>query len=427
MGTLLRSFAALLLLAAPLRSQEPSFLIVMVDDVGVDRIAAYGLGADPGRTPNIDGLAADGVLFRHAYANPVCSPTRATLLTGRHSFRTEIGNIIRKSDSPTALALSEVTLPEILGTRYTSAVLGKWHLSTPHFSPLHPVHSGFDVASGSIFNLGPGSYYEWQKTVNGHQRRSRTYATTDTIDDAIRAVRNLPEPWLIYVALHAAHRPLHKPPPWLHSYNLTSPPAADPVTHVKAAVEAMDTEFGRLLAEVDRGATTVFFLGDNGTAEHAVEPPFIPSQAKGTVYDGGVRVPFIVAGTAVRQQGVECTALINTTDVFATIAELAGRPSLAEDSVSLVPYLDDAATPSLREWVYSEFFTPNGPGPYDAYLQMVRGPRYKLVRIRHEQRLELYDMQQDPFEQSDLLLQPVLSAGERAAFDRLRHQLDSMR
>lgn len=400
---------------------QGNVLVIVADDLGVDRVAAYGEHHDPGHTPNIDRLAGAGVLFRNAWSNPVCSPTRATILTGRYSFRTLIGKAIRPfRKNAIGLDLSELTVPELLGPGYQSGATGKWHLSAASDGLDHPRLQGFGTFAGSLWNLKAtqSDYFRWHKVVNGQRTLSHTYATTDTTNDAIRLVDSLPEPWFLYVAYNAPHDPVHAPPDWLHTFSLSGDPLDSPVIHTKAMIEALDTELGRLLTHVDQDRTTIMFLGDNGTAKVASEAPFLPQHAKATMYEGGLNVPLIVTGAGVVPG--ECAALVHTVDVFATVAELTGFANTSKDSVSLVPYLRGDPTPR-REYVYSERFKPNGPGPYKVYEQAVRGSRFKLIRRKKGE--EMYDLATDPFEQIDILQQPLQTPQQEAAYQRLDAEL----
>lgn len=412
-----------LLLAGASLGTPQHIVVVLADDVGVDRIGAYMEHPDPGHTPNIDRLAAEGLLFRNAWSNPFCSPSRACVLTGRYGFRTGVG---APTKSPgvvgfqAGLPIDEVSMPDALGPGWRTAALGKWHLADSTQGPAHPNDLGFGYYAGSLFNIGFESvgagYFDWRKTVNGVElNHHHVYATTDTVDESIAALAYR-GPSFLWVAFNSAHAPLHAPPPHLHTFQLSGPPGQTPVVHVKAMIEALDAELGRLL-DAAGPDTLVIFLGDNGTDEDAIDAPFPPDHGKGTLYEGGVNVPLIIAGPGV-QHG-ESAALVNITDVFATVAELAGRPSFAEDSVSLVPYFSDPDRPSLRRWVYAEFFRPNGPGPPNMWRQAIRGPRYKVI-VRKNDPDELYDLSTDRFEAHDLLLEGPLSDPAREAYIRLK-------
>lgn len=448
----MKLFAALFLTLAgssAAASFQGNVLILVADDLGVDQLAAYGIAPDPPSTPAIDSLAASGVLFRNAWANSLCSPTRATVQTGRYGFRTGIGSVI----GPGAAALRdwEVTLPEMLdagtGGAYAHAAFGKWHLgpfvpSNATAGPLEaPGDAGYGFFAGTMQNLT--SYYSFVEVRNGTARPSFGYATSHTVDDVLEWTETAPEPWLAHVGFHAAHVPLNVPPAHLHGVDFSQAgiPGLDTVPYYRATVEALDTEIGRLLEGLGDvlDETTVLFLGDNGTTKEGVAPPFDPEKNKGTLYQGGVHVPLIVTGPAVNAPGLECSALVNTTDVFATVAELAGvdlasvvsvdRPL---DSVSLVPYLHDPAAPSLRATVYAEQFHPNGFGPYESHDRAIRGPRYKLIvkelfTPQPARTEELYDLELDPFELADLLAAPgPLAPPAAQAYRQLARELEAL-
>jgi arylsulfatase A-like enzyme len=377
--------------------RRPNILILLADDLGVDMVSCYAEGNSPPCTPNIDELAARGLLFRNAWTNPWCSPTRSQLLTGRYGFRTGIGEPVNNGNQ--GLLLSEFTLPEML-TGYSSSVSGKWHLAGQGQGKKHPGKSGFGYHAGSMGNIT--DYFNWQKVINGSESTSTTYATTDCADEAIQAALTMPEPWFLYTAFQASHSPLHVPPKGLCTCPV--PSNCDAVTSnsskprlTKAITEAMDTEIGRLLQSIPAD-TLVIFMGDNGTSPAATQPPFDKSHAKSTLYEGGVNVPLIIAGAGTVQG--ECQALVSSADLYATLGQLAMVPSAAEDSVSLVPYLSGSLIPR-RTSVYAEHFTPNGPGPWTTHTRAVRDERYKLIRSTGVAD-EFYDLQTDPFEQIDL-------------------------
>lgn len=389
------------LLPPPTPSQN--IVLVLADDMGVDLVNVYGEAPNPPCTPNLDQLAAGGLLFRNAWASPVCSATRAQVLTGRHGFRTGVGDVLTPMNP--GLALTEVTIPEVL-SGYASAALGKWHLHG-NLGLFHPLDSGFDRYAGAIAGQVP-DYFAWTKTIDGVSASSSVYATTDTADEAIFSAQTLTEPWFLYVNFNAPHVPLHTPPSSLcpsssctTSYCATNPPSPTVPDGTKALVEALDTEFGRMLSalRVIDPEVMVFFMGDNGTSAMASQSPFLGSHAKDTLYEGGVNVPFIVQGPGVATG--ECAALVSATDLHKTIAELAGRVSSAEDSVSLVPYFANPAHASIRASVYAETFQPIGGPPFTSHVRAVRNERFKLIRETGAAD-ELYDLQVDPFEASDL-------------------------
>ena len=176
----LACLALLPFLVAPVTAQTATprnVLILLADDLGVDSLAAYGEGSDFPITPNIDVLAQNGVLFRNVWSYPMCSPTRATIQTGRYGFRTGIGFVLSIKQW---LRLAEITLPEMLdmgSSGYSHAAFGKWHLGSGVLAPNDQGYSHYDGALTAQFQP-PFSYYRWVRLVNGVESLSTTYATT---------------------------------------------------------------------------------------------------------------------------------------------------------------------------------------------------------------------------------------------------------
>lgn len=418
--------------AAPGR---PSVLVVLLDDVGTDMLGCYG---DPGApcTPNIDALAAAGVRLTRAYANPICSPTRAALLTGRHAFRTGVGFALDGANPETddGLALAELTLPEYLAAGgYSSAAIGKWHLLGPGDPDTHPNDHGFQHYRGTLNRDGGsiGSYFSWPRTVDGLTALETTYATTRQTVDALEVLGSLPRPWFGFVALSAAHGPFQAPRPGAcaPASGCACPPtsAAGRRERYAAIVESADAHLGELvrnLRELTRGELVVIVLGDNGTPNEFAQA--CPRAGKGYVYEGGIRVPWIVSGPgiapAVRDD------LVQVTDVFATVCELAGLPlpPAAADSLSFAPVL--YGQPGTRATVYEELFTPTGlPFAPTRHLRAISDGRWKLLRHTGASlpAEEFFDLWTDPCEASDLLQAP-LSPAARSSYLRLQDELQRL-
>lgn len=388
-------------IAAEPASNPPNILILLADDLGTDKVAAYREHPDPPATPNLDALAAQGVLFRNAYGYSVCSPTRAALMTGRYGRRNGLGAIIDWGDT-WELPLDEVTLPEMLDAGpddWGTVAVGKWHLSAPKTPSgiRHPQLQGFDHYSGSIHNLyfdtqqEKSNYFAYDKVVDGVAKRVAEYATHATTTDALAAMAKLREPWLIYVAYNAAHTPFHVPPGSSLGTNATAAQKYD------AMVEDLDAEIGRLLTEMPpatRANTLVLFLGDNGTPGEAVLAPRSGDQAKKTLYEGGTNIPLIVAGPGVAHGG-ESAALVHAVDVLPTLAELSGVPAtptgLPLDGTSFAAALADPHQPVARRFVFTERLSEAGPPPYRSDLRSVRDDRYKLAN--YGDGWKLYDLQ----------------------------------
>jgi arylsulfatase A-like enzyme len=422
-------------------SPTENILLILLDDFGVDKLGVYGEAnacsgtqaqcfvdedcpagqtceSDYPLTPNIDQIAAGGILFRNVWSAPVCTPTRATVLTGRYGFRTGVLNI--GDDLPDQeLTLPEVLSDPVLGSGYVHAAIGKWHLGG---GASGPNNDGFSHFAGSLGG-GLGDYFNWSRTVDGQTDPCYpgsaacpvdAYGPTVNVSDAIAWIENQTAPWFLYLSLNSPHSPFHIPP-----HHLVSPgtlarlpqqgggPApegtecagASRAVCYLAMLEAADAEIDRLLQSLTE-PTTIILLGDNGTPRMVVQAPFVSTRAKGSIYEGGINVPMIIQHWSGISAGTESGALAHTADLFATVLELAGASlptDRAVDGVSLMPLIEN---PSLtaRDTVYSERDSPSA----------MRDPRLKL--IRNPDFDELYDLEgnapgvaPDPFEEIDLL------------------------
>ncbi|RMF82056.1 MAG: hypothetical protein D6744_06415, partial [Planctomycetota bacterium] len=323
--------------------------------------------------------------------------------------------------------LATETLPNAL-VGYAASAVGKWHLADRNQGDTHPLAAGYSYFAGSMYNLNVdlfgGGYYRWRKNVNGTALIETQYATSDTADDAILRSRVMAPPWFLYVAFNAPHVPTHEPPATLCPGSCASsfcPPGSGDAERIKAALEAFDTEVGRVLGGVDPNAIVVL-LGDNGSTSAVTEPPFDPTHAKGTVYQGGVHIPLIVAGPGVRVG--ETDALVSTVDLPATIAELAGAKMITPDSVSFAPILFDANAPAPRTTMYTERFGPNFDPTRESFAptwheRAIRNGQYKVLRLSDGSatRVEMYDLLVDPHEQHNLF--PPANAVERENYAQL--------
>ena len=419
-----------LFVAAPAPAAD-NVLLIILDDYGADSSPLYNTNAAASfpPTPNITALAQSGVVFQNAYAQPVCSPTRACLLTGRYSFRTGVGEAFVGSAAP--LSATEFTLPKAFAANaalgYQCAQFGKWHLSNGQNAPR--AIGGWPLFKGPIQGALP-DYINWTKVTCGTgipttSENVTTYATTEVANDAIAWIADrdaAAQPWFAWVAFNAPHTPLHKPPNDLHSYDALSGTQADinaqPRKYWEAMVEAADTEIGRLLRSVNRAKTNVIFIGDNGTAANTIQPPYSSAKAKDTLYEGGIKVPMFVSGPAVVGAPRTSSALVQAVDLFGTILEMAGvnvastvPAGTTIDSRSLVPLLKNQ-TETTPRYAYADLFgttiLSNEGG------QALRNGQFKLLRFtdRHE---EFYDLLADPVE-TTALNPAALTATQRANY-----------
>jgi len=421
-------------------TRSENVLIILADDLGVDFVGGYGEGSDPAPTPTIDGLLANGVFFRNAWANPSCSPTRACIQTGQYPFRTTVGRWIdypHNTNTIGTLRATEVTIPEVLDRDdggYAHGFIGKWHMSYQSQGLDVPNDAGWSHYSGALDGQVP-SYTDWQHVVNGAVSTSNNYITTQQVDDTISWVTAQSGPWLCTLSFVAPHLPMHVPPAHLHSQNLSGVPITNSSRpHYKALIEAMDTEMARLFQTLGPSVmanTNVIFLGDNGSVQNMAAPPFLGGKAKGSPYEGGLNVPLIISGPAVVNPGREVADLASAVDVFDTALDLAGATDaipvwLETDGVSLVPYVTDSAVGPARTYAYSEQFNGTAwPAPLSSGHATIRNDRFKLIQ-RMTQADELYDLQTDPWEQSNLLT-GALSSLQQQNFDDLVAQIAALR
>ena len=393
---------------------QKNILLIIADDYGVDSSSLYNStnnGAVLPPTPNITALASNGVVFTKAYANPVCSPTRACLLTGQFGFRTGVGDVI---DNGPSLPTNAYSLPRMFATNsalnYNVMQFGKWHLANGVNSPRNV--GGWTNFSGSL----PGalmSYTNWTKVINGTPFPNYTnYATLDIMQDATNWIGSRgTNPWFAWVAFNAPHTPLHLPPTNLcpHYANLSGTSgdiAANPVSYFDAMVEAQDTAIGKILSWVNLTNTYVIFLGDNGTANNVIQPPFASGRAKDTLYEGGTHVPLVIAGPAVIAPNRTNATPASMVDIYATILEMAGinqvftiPTNVAVDGQSLLPVLQTNNL-TLPRLAYSEMFGTNSTASQSG--RALRNAQYKLINFASGTN-GFYDLNGDPYEKTNLL------------------------
>ena len=413
-------FLAFFLLAFGLMANaQRNTILIIADDLSPDYFGFYGNTLDTVDVPNIRGLLARGIRFTNLTSNPVCSSTRTTILTGRYSFRTGVGGIVGGAGGSNGIDATEMSIPKLLRTHNPNIVkanIGKWHLNqpTPSANLLNPLTLGYDWYEGPFIGQLP-SFTNWQKYTNGVASTVTTYATTENVNNALTWLRaqNPTKPFFLWLAFNAPHEPLHLPPAGLHSYTTLSGTAADinlqPKKYFKAMIQAMDSEMGRLFANLKLlnrlDSTDVIFIGDNGNTPRTAQITNL-NKAKGTVYEYGVHVPLIIAGPSVVSKGRVSTALVNTADLFATIVENFGYTNWQSqipaakpvDSKSLRPILKNTAT-SVRPWAFTEIFKlthDNDEG------KAMRTLTYKLIRFNYGAE-EFYNLALDPLENTNLL------------------------
>lgn len=398
--------AAIVLAALPTTkaAANPNMLLVIADDMGLDASPCHTVGDKNVTMPNLASLCDQGMVFDNAYSAPVCSPTRASILTGKHGFRTGVGSAIPRSGGH-GLSSNEVSIFDRLNeTNYSSAVIGKWHVAGSDDDLNHPATLGVDEYYG-IFKGGTPDYFRWRSVHNGKTAIVNEYTTTALTDKAVEWVSEQTTPWFLWLAYNAPHTPFHLPPENLHTNDALSGEDSDiranPHPYYFAALEALDTEMGRLLDSLDKATrqnTIVMFMGDNGTPGRVASDVYRQRGAKGSIFNGGSNVPLVVQGPGViagRSQ-----ALINTTDLHATIASIAGITSDAPDAFDFSPAFQGAET--NRKLAYVEHFSDTPVRGRSPLGWSIRDDQYKLVAI-DDAELMLFDLAADPFEKVDLI------------------------
>lgn len=378
-------------------NDSPNILLIIADDMGLDASPGYNIGSIKPNMPNLQNMISSGVTFNNVWSYPTCTPTRASILTGKYGFRT---NVLKVDDE---LATSETSIQKYLdentSAAYTHAVIGKWHLSR---DTNHPTNMGIDYYAGFLSG-GVQDYSSWTLVEDGNTSTSTEYTTTKFTDLAIDWVDGQTKPWFLWLAYNAPHTPFHLPPAELHSQgNLSDDQAsidANPTPYYMAALEAMDSEIGRLLnsmSQEEKENTLIIFIGDNGTPNQVAQE-YTNRRVKGTIYQGGVNVPMIVSGAGVSRTNQTEDALIGTTDLFATVADIAGVGlSEINDSKSFKGLFDSDEVDS-REFIYTEIGKDSGGSDYT-----IRNTSHKYILFSDD--LEaLFDLSIDPLEDTNLL------------------------
>jgi arylsulfatase A-like enzyme len=399
---------------------DKNVLLIVLDDIGVEWFEMYGIGrkytTDPNfeycKTPNLNALAADGVLFHEAYANPICGPTRACIQTGKYAFRTGFGTNIRDPQTNPippdkigdALSSEFTWLPEAIEAGrpgvYDKAAIGKWHLcdgySTVVATNPPPAPDAFLEQAGengyehsAIHIPNYGCAYSWFRVVDGAidppggfiapPFKTQNWLASVVADDALQWINSRTKPWFLYLCFNPPHAPFVVPPfetlsgttqRQLAAMGYAPGDAVDPregfdkIQPVfRAAMESVDFCIGQLLASLAHpvlARTMIIVTGDNGTVRAALPPGFL--HAKREVFRGGTQVPFIVKGPLVVDPGRTTNAMAHSVDLYATVLDIVGAPvpTIGDgfDSVSLMPVIRNSGAPRAR--IFTETFRPFG-------------------------------------------------------------------
>ena len=407
----------------------PNIVLIMADDLGWKDLHCYGnKNVD---TPHLDRLAKQGLLFTDAYsASPVCTPTRAALMTGESPARLNITNHAgghppnfqkKGSDLITPiwlrhLPLERVTIAEQLkAAGYSTGFVGKWHLSHrsrvdagkgPTEPELRAEHQGFDINIGGCRFGGPPSYFSPYKIPNLKGKFDGEYLPDRCADeciDFIKSAKTNGNPFFLCWWNYSVHYPFQAPKDLIAKYKKRKGPGVENPTYA-AMIEGMDASIGKLLKSLDEQNLTkdtlVIFTSDNGPFAANVKPL---RAEKGYLYEGGIRVPMMIRWPGRVQAAKTTSEPVITMDIHATILEAAGLksdPSNTPDGVSLLPMLDDE-TKLGRKSIY--FHYPNYAFHKKNRLgSAIRSGDYKLIKFYDDDSVELYDLKNDIGESKNL-------------------------
>ncbi len=401
---------------------KTNILLIIADDMGLDATPGYSIGTQKPNMPNLQEMINSGVRFNNLWSYPTCTPTRSSILTGKYGFRT---NVMKVDD---VLSTSETSIQKYLDNSnagYSHAVIGKWHLSR---DTQHPLHMGVGYYAG-LLSGGVQSYTNWNFTENGQTNNSSEYTTTKFTDLAIDWIDTQTQPWFLWLAYNAPHTPFHLPPSNLHSQG--SLPTddgsidANPLPYYLAMLEAMDSEIGRLLNSLsteEKDNTVIIFIGDNGTPNQVAQE-YAGQRAKGSVYQGGVNVPMIISGKNVTRVNQIEDALLNTTDIFATIADIAETGTVEINDSKSFKELFTIPNVNFRDYIYTEIGKDNGGFDYT-----IRNSTHKYIRFENGNEA-FYNLSNNALENPNLLNQNQLplSDADSAIKDELTTEITNIR
>ncbi|MDZ8117703.1 sulfatase-like hydrolase/transferase [Pontiella agarivorans] len=384
--------------------EQPNIVVIVADDLGYGDIGCYG--SETIKTPHIDALAANGLRFTDFHSNgAVCSPTRASLMTGRYPHRTGVTSVITAHKHRHAgLALEETTIAEVVKSAgYRTALFGKWHLG---YQPKYnPVHQGFDEYIGFVAgnvdfhaHLDQVGEEDWWKQ---DQLCPEEGYTTDLITKhGIEFIeRNQNQPFLLFLTHEAPHYPYqgrNDPVQYVPGKGLVGSPKGTPETY-KEMIEVMDDDIGRIVQTLEdcglSEKTLIFFCSDNGPAGLGSAGGL--RGKKSHVWEGGHRVPGIAYWPGTIEAGRISDEIVMGADLFPTIADLANAPlpeGVTRDGVNLLPHITEGTSLESRP-----MFWANWRG------MAVRQGRYKLVtKPKRFEDPELYDLESDPAEKLNI-------------------------
>lgn len=429
---------------------KPNFVFILVDDMGWSDLGIYG--SDLHETPNIDAFANRSMRFTNAYAaSPVCSPTRASIMTGKYPARLRMTIWHEASKTPPrnrkvippvtvdSLPHGEVTIAEVLhDAGYATAHIGKWHLGTAAY---YPQTQGFDYNIGGTFWGAPQDFfypYSGTKYFSGGPRyvphlgggKTGEYLTDRLTSEAIEILKHEKDgPFYLNLAYHTVHTPIQGKPEIVTRYEKKIQPGLRHRNAQYAAmVQSLDENVGRVLKTLDEigvaDNTVVILTSDNGGFINAFEGQTVTDNSplrsgKGSLYEGGIRVPAMIHWPGITRPGSVSDVPVSTVDYYRTILSIAGLAGDSEhnrnvDGMNLRPLLVDPSAKLQREAMffhYPHYYSTTTP------VSAVRVGDWKLLEYYEDGRLELYNLADDLAEARNL------ADSQSARAERLRKRL----
>ena len=428
-SALLAGFAFHIFAAESTSPKPPNIVLVLTDDQGYGDLGFTGNPVI--KTPHIDGFAKQSIRFTNFHVSPTCAPTRCSLMTGRHEFRSGVTHTINERER---MSLKAVTIAQVLKSAgYATGIFGKWHLGDE--DAYQPGQRGFDEVfihgAGGIGQTYVGScgdapgntYFDPAIRHNGRFEKTKGYCTDVFFGQALSwmdATRKAKAPFFAYLTPNAPHAPLQCPEEYARRH---AGKVDTNVAKFYGMIENIDDNFGKLLARLEAWGiardTLVIFMTDNGGTAGVKIFNAGMHGAKATPYEGGIRVPSFWRWPAGFQGGQDCSALTAHVDIFPTLAEItSGRaPDVSKlDGRSLLPLLRNPSA----DWPDRFLFThvgrwDKGKAEASKFANCsVRNARYQLVN-----NAELYDLTTDPGETKNLITEhPDVVSNLRAAFDQ---------
>ena len=416
-------------------SRRPNIVFILVDDLGWADVGCYG--SDLHGTPNIDRLAQEGMRFTDAYAAaPVCSPTRASIMTGKYPARLHMTIWYESSANPPLnrrlippvtqgnMPHEQVTIAEVLKKAgYFTAHVGKWHLGNASH---YPETQGFDVNIGGTFWGAPTTFFypyggpsrwggEYRYVPHLEFGKEGEYLTDRLTDEALRIMeRTKDKPFFLNLWYHTVHTPIEGKPNLVEYYKRKVKPGMHHQNYEYAAmVHSLDENVGRILAKIKelgiKDNTIVIFFSDNGGyinkfKTKAVTDNYPLRSGKGSLYEGGTREPLIVRWPGVTKAGSVCRQPVISMDFYPTILEMTGLDGDSEhnadmDGLSIAALLKNPNARLKRKelyWHYPHYYPTTSP------VSSIRQGDWKLIEYFEDERVELYNLKKDIGEVNNL-------------------------